>query len=351
MRIVIAGGTGFLGRPLAASLAADGHDVVILTRGAAAPSGRGTARDPSPGHPTATPAPGRRAIDGADAVVNLAGESIAGRRWSAAQKTTDSRQPRAGDAQPGGRDQPPAAAAAALRQRIGRRLLRPARRRDRDRGDAGRLRLSRAASACSGKPRRCAPPATARASSASGPGSSLERDGGALPPMLPPFKLGVGRTGRIGPSVLAVDSPRTTGSRSSAGRSKRQPCRARSMRPRRIPVTNADFARALGHAHASSGVHAGARFRVAIDAGRDGRRAGPLRPARVTGEGAEPGLWRSSTRASTTPCAQSSSRGRPWLGRPRSQYAASFRSASVILSAFGRLAFSRTCENGGCVSG
>ena len=32
MKIVIAGGTGFLGRPLARALAADGREVVILTR-------------------------------------------------------------------------------------------------------------------------------------------------------------------------------------------------------------------------------------------------------------------------------------------------------------------------------
>src|SRR4051812_46898866 len=41
MRIAVAGGTGFLGRPLAAALAADGHDVVVLTRSA----------HPAPPHP------------------------------------------------------------------------------------------------------------------------------------------------------------------------------------------------------------------------------------------------------------------------------------------------------------
>ena len=59
MKIVIAGGTGFLGRPLAAALAADGHDVVILTRGAGPRRGQ-TGRAPSPGRPTATPARGPR---------------------------------------------------------------------------------------------------------------------------------------------------------------------------------------------------------------------------------------------------------------------------------------------------
>jgi uncharacterized protein (TIGR01777 family) len=83
MRIVIAGGTGFLGRALTDALAAEHHHVVVLSRsdvGAAA----GVRRvrwtpDGSAGAWTA-------ALDGADAIVNLAGESIAGRRWSDAQK-------------------------------------------------------------------------------------------------------------------------------------------------------------------------------------------------------------------------------------------------------------------------
>jgi uncharacterized protein (TIGR01777 family) len=84
MKVVIAGGTGFLGRPLAAALVHDGHEVVVLTRGEArAPQtgARAVAWDPdgSRGSWAAQ-------IDGAGAVVNLAGEPIAGKRWSAAQK-------------------------------------------------------------------------------------------------------------------------------------------------------------------------------------------------------------------------------------------------------------------------
>ena len=84
MRTVIAGGSGFLGRKLARALVTAGHDVVGLTRGA----GRG----PTSGGRTVSWTPDGQAgpwaseVDGATAVVNLAGESIAGRRWSAAQK-------------------------------------------------------------------------------------------------------------------------------------------------------------------------------------------------------------------------------------------------------------------------
>jgi uncharacterized protein (TIGR01777 family) len=89
MRIVVAGGTGFLGRPLAAALAADGHEVVVLSRsapGGGPPRAVAWAPDGSAG-------PWAKEIDGAGAVVNLAGESIAGRRWSAAhrQRILDSR--------------------------------------------------------------------------------------------------------------------------------------------------------------------------------------------------------------------------------------------------------------------
>jgi uncharacterized protein len=81
-RIVIAGGTGFLGRPLANLLASEGHDVVILTRHSGS---RGAARSVE-WNPDGSAARWSSEIDGARAVINLAGESIAGKRWTAAQK-------------------------------------------------------------------------------------------------------------------------------------------------------------------------------------------------------------------------------------------------------------------------
>jgi uncharacterized protein len=84
MKTIIAGGSGFLGRALARALVTAEHDVVLLTRGA----GRG----PSSGGravtwtPDGSVGPWARELDGATAVVNLAGESIAGKRWSAAHK-------------------------------------------------------------------------------------------------------------------------------------------------------------------------------------------------------------------------------------------------------------------------
>jgi hypothetical protein len=82
MKIVIAGGTGFLGRALADSLARDGHTLAVLSRGGApARPARSVSWSPD-GSAGAWSAE----IDGADAVVNLAGESIAAKRWTPAQK-------------------------------------------------------------------------------------------------------------------------------------------------------------------------------------------------------------------------------------------------------------------------
>lgn len=83
MKIVIAGGSGFLGQPLAHDLLAKGHEVVVLTRGTSrvADGIRYVAWEAS-GEPGAWGS----VIDGADAVVNLAGAGIADRRWSAARK-------------------------------------------------------------------------------------------------------------------------------------------------------------------------------------------------------------------------------------------------------------------------
>jgi len=225
MRVVIAGGTGFLGRALSQSLAADGHEVSLLTRGA----GDRTFKT-VPWTPNGDSGPWASVIDGADAVVNLAGESIAAKRWTAAQK-----------------------------QRI------------RD----SRVQATRSlAAAIQGCPN---PPSVFVSGSAVGyygpladdvatedtpPGSDflarvcvtwirtglvLARDGGALPPMLPPFRFGAG--GPVGsgrqywPWIHRqdwVDLVRW------AMRTPDSGAAINVTAPN--PVTNAEFARALGRA-------------------------------------------------------------------------------------------------------
>lgn len=92
MRIVIAGGTGFIGGPLAEVYAEEGHDVRVLTRSLADGEAR---HDPGTGKPGITRVgwkptgdTGRwmEALDGADAVVNLAGEPMGDARWTAQRK-------------------------------------------------------------------------------------------------------------------------------------------------------------------------------------------------------------------------------------------------------------------------
>ena len=84
MKIVIAGGTGFLGRPLCAALVGDGHEVVVLTRNEQTRTPDGT-RALTWDLERAL-SPWASELDGAGAVINLSGEPIAGHRWSAAQK-------------------------------------------------------------------------------------------------------------------------------------------------------------------------------------------------------------------------------------------------------------------------
>lgn len=80
-RVAIVGATGLLGRHLADALQRRGDEVVAVSRGAT--SDRGPASvvwDPRTG-----PLP-RGALDGVDAIVNLAGEPLAGRRWTPARR-------------------------------------------------------------------------------------------------------------------------------------------------------------------------------------------------------------------------------------------------------------------------
>lgn len=72
MKVVIAGGTGFLGTALATSLRGDGHPVTIVSR--------------RPHGPDQVSWTDRSALDGADAVVNLAGTPLDSGRWNDSRK-------------------------------------------------------------------------------------------------------------------------------------------------------------------------------------------------------------------------------------------------------------------------
>ena len=85
MRVVIAGGSGFLGLPLAQRLSAEGHDVLILTRRRDFMAGDGRVRAIT-WTPHGDAGGWASEIDGAGAVVNLAGESIGAKRWTAGRK-------------------------------------------------------------------------------------------------------------------------------------------------------------------------------------------------------------------------------------------------------------------------
>jgi uncharacterized protein len=252
MKVVVAGGSGFLGRPLAAAITAGGHEVVILSRSTASGThGSHTSRGSAQPRVVAWTPNGdsgawAREVDGADAIVNLAGASIAGRRWNAAQKQRilDSRVDATRSLVAAVR-----AASSPPRVMVGGSAVGyygP-------RGDeivteetpAGSDFLAQVCVRWEAESLRAATDRTRVVCIRTG--LVLERDGGALPQMLPPFKFGAGgpvgsgcqywpwihRADWIALVRWAIETPRATGAVNVTGPA---------------PVTNAEFARALGRA-------------------------------------------------------------------------------------------------------
>ena len=244
MKIVIAGGTGFLGGPLAKALADERHDVTILTRGTPGVS-------PTPRVRLVQWTPNGQAgawaahIDGADAVVNLAGESIAAKRWSDARKKLilDSRvraTRRLTDAIAAAASPPPvfiSGSAVGYYGPLGNEIAT-------EETPAGSDFLARVCVKWETEAARASSPRTRVLCIRTG--LVLDKDGGALAKMLPPFKLGAG--GPVGsgrqywPWIHRrdwVDLVRWAIATTTAS----GPINATAPNP----VTNAEFAYSLGH--------------------------------------------------------------------------------------------------------
>ncbi|MEW6271878.1 MAG: TIGR01777 family oxidoreductase [Thermodesulfobacteriota bacterium] len=196
MKIVVTGATGFIGRALVQRLLSSGHEVTAWSRDAA------RARESLPALCEVAEVDPRRAVDperlrGVDAVVHLAGESVAGGRWSEERKreihesrVASSRAIVDAIATLPAEERPRALVAASAVGYYG------------DRGDAivdetsgpGDGFLADLCVAWEGEVRRAE--ALGVRVAVVRIGVVLGRDGGALQAMLAPFRLGVG--GRVG---------------------------------------------------------------------------------------------------------------------------------------------------------
>lgn len=84
MRVIITGGTGLIGTALTKSLSSDGHEIIILTRNPRQNAGQPNVRQVKWDASTADG--WGHLADGADAIINLAGENLADGRWTEERK-------------------------------------------------------------------------------------------------------------------------------------------------------------------------------------------------------------------------------------------------------------------------
>ncbi|MGE3683875.1 MAG: TIGR01777 family oxidoreductase [Bdellovibrionales bacterium] len=87
MKILISGGTGLVGRRLCRALAQSGHQLAVLSRDPERARCQLTVpADYFSWQPSVT-APPERALEGLNAIIHLAGEPVADRRWTTQQKS------------------------------------------------------------------------------------------------------------------------------------------------------------------------------------------------------------------------------------------------------------------------
>jgi uncharacterized protein (TIGR01777 family) len=245
VRIVVAGGTGFLGRPLVDALARAGHEVTVLTRGRGEASQTSHVRSLA-WSPDGTAAAWASAINGVDAVINLAGESIAGKRWTTDQKKRIAESRRLATRSIVTAIEAAAAPPSLLLNGSAVGYYGP-------RGDevltenaaAGHDFLANVCTMWEAEAQAAASHRTRVVTIRTG--IVLEKDGGALPPMLPPFRFGAGGpvgTGRqywpwihradwIGLVQWILQTPAVTGAVNATAPN---------------PVSNSEFAHTLGRA-------------------------------------------------------------------------------------------------------
>jgi uncharacterized protein (TIGR01777 family) len=237
MRVTVTGGSGLIGSRLVAALRARGDEVTVLSRS-------GTNGAPA-WDPLAAPAPAA-ALEGRDAVIHLAGEPIA-QRWTAAVREAIAASRRTGTANL-------VAGIEALGQRP--RVLVSANAVGYY-GDRGSELLTEASTPGTGFLAEVCVDWERAALGARElglrvcvlrTGVVLDRHGGALAKMLPPFRLGVGGPvagGRQYVSWIAVDD--LAALYAAALDDQRYEGAFNATAP--APVTNAELSRALGRAH------------------------------------------------------------------------------------------------------
>ena len=86
MKVVIIGGTGFIGSALVSAMLERGDKVTLVTRAPVAAQQRWDARIDARLWNGRDPGPWVMALSGTDAVINLSGESVAGGRWTPERK-------------------------------------------------------------------------------------------------------------------------------------------------------------------------------------------------------------------------------------------------------------------------